>query len=306
MNPSSKTSKEQVITSASARKNGSSSSFVQAFLKDGSSVQYRVASLLKKNGWDVKLEQAYIDDSEARVRQCDIVASKKIAKGKITVKLIIECKYVKDGHIIFLSDDVGDYCSRVEDRSVSIRTGSNKIKEHFEKNAINKHHYCNPVCLSSTSLARERDGDVFKKMDKDVIFEAVCQVVKPMIDQSKREYTDTVTYLVVVIGSAELYTCPISALPTLQSLVCEGIPPIFEPKGRLCLEYSYSINHGRKPSTLIIDILREENLEEYLNDTIQPEIRELELYQEGLTWEQERQGRRGELHEGGPGNFSVI
>ncbi len=273
----------------------SKDSFAQAFLKSGSSLQYRVASILKKNGWEVKLEQAYMDDTESKVRQCDIIATRLIHGGDVKVELIIECKYVKDGHIVFLRDDAEDYSSKKDERSESIQAVSSYFKEHFDKRARDSHHYFGPICLSYACLVRDKDGRF--KVDDDTVFKAIGQVIKPMIDRAKGTYENTVTYPIIVIGNSEIYECAIGALPDLASS-SEEIPFQFESKENICLEYSYVLGLGQKTSTFVIDILKGDSFEEYLLQVIEPEIGQLIECRNGITTARDMRRMRGDKTNG--------
>jgi hypothetical protein len=219
-----------------------------------------------------------MDDTDSKVRQCDIIAVKPVPGYDARVKLIIECKYIKEGHIIFLRDDAQDYCSKREDRKEAIQTYDPGLKKYFYEDNLRQHHYFNPVCLSHTCLTRDKEGGF--KLEEDVVFKAISQVIKPMIDHAKNEGFDTpLTYPIIIIGSAEIYEYPIDGLPSIP-LTKEGIPSSFEPKNHSCLEYSYTVSPGEKPTTFVVDILKENSFEEYLDRTIKNEINALAAYRQ--------------------------
>ncbi len=242
----------------------------QALKRSGLLIQYRVARQLKETGWSVQLERAYKDDVESKVRQCDIVATKKIT-DRTDICLVIETKYISSGGLVFFTDKNQVTSDTSQERADSIQVSRHDIRERFSK--TKKHHYFGTSAVLQQGVQINDKGE-WVLSQKDILYEAINQSLKPILHYKNHSSGNTIFYPVVVIGNGKLFSCDLSAIDKES-----GIEKTDLVETRHCIfESSYSLEAKRQPETFIIDIVQEEYLDDFISDGMKEEVQELISY----------------------------
>lgn len=253
----------------------------------GHAFHARVVKDLRDLGWDVLISPFYRDNATDKAREADIIAEKDIAfglnsestihHGFFTVRLIIECKYIKDPLIFWFDNHNPD---AVEERIIKDIPFFERMKSN---SSIKNHHWFqwNKVAklftvYSSKSNAQERQPEndfVFSAVDKvlgcTLAYRSEKRFSSPKYQEQyifKARTNGTtipiITYPIILFNDfSKIYQTEISNNPILREMTKEASFP---------LEVNYEfVRYLPMRQTLkeyfLIDIVDASKLEKYLN-----------------------------------------
>lgn len=169
---------------------------VRDFLQStGFPFEMKVARQLEKSGYEVALGKQFYDLGEGKMREFDILATKKI--NDIEVKLIIECKHSDRDNWVFVAPEKkpGRFWTFVKHQS--------KIDWDDFKKCFNKLHIFNNK-ISLTNNFVTYDGN--KKSDNSSVKDAIYKSIKALINQAHNDSSVAkIIYFPVVMFSGEMF-----------------------------------------------------------------------------------------------------
>lgn len=220
-------------------------------------LQTRIARLLRDAGWVVEVEYPYQDSDEQKTRHSDIVATRPIMNGSdVSVALVIECKYFPEAHgpaIIVIDRD--EQFVPAKFRENAIRFGRSDLRT-----ALSPAHHYNTTDLGVLYQAPDKQ--------KDVLYQAVHQVIKPTLYHEEGNGS-LLVYPIVVIAGERLYKC------MLDTLGKDAAPAESDLAATDCASLMFSIaeKNAAEPNRFIVDIVHESGFSGFMGQVIVPEVR---------------------------------
>ena len=153
----------------------------------------KVVRWLAKNGWDVRVSPYYMDQTQNKAREIDLIAEKhwniinehthKI-EGRVIVRLFVECKYVQNYSVFWFADK--DKESAVDCVKASARslTGSRNPFKQIQ-GVTKKHHYLAEPQKAAKLFATQK----INSQEHDPFYKALDQTLKALISMTNRPYS---------------------------------------------------------------------------------------------------------------------
>lgn len=252
----------------------------------GNDFHQQVANLLRGQGWNVKLSPYYNDPATNKPREIDIVALKKYDVSDIfnrnscslTLRLFIECKYVKDENVLWFEAKDMENATKLA-KNNSILRGLEDCNLQDTSTIPNKiHHYT-------------REDDVMKlgskKGNYDPLYEGMNGCLNATVFNTQH----------LVSVSPNTIDFPIIAVDNFKNLYkrnlnnengYEDIVDNFQ------MEVNYSfIDKQGKPATkyFLLDIVNGDKLQDFLDMLDKNDI---QILKNQLAWQSRRNSSRYE------------
>lgn len=172
--------------------------------ENGNELHVRIASFLRKNGWEVIISSYFSDFLTGKAREIDIVAVKKYRIGRnprytgedcFSIRLFIECKYVPD--VILLWFDEKDTLlakSLAMDNSVMCGQDDSNL-EDSSSSPRKIHHY-----LASRDVLKLWG----KNTNTDVLYDGMNGVLNALIfstEHQMSEHSSVVDFPIILVDS---------------------------------------------------------------------------------------------------------
>ena len=149
----------------------------------GNSFHARVASWLKQDGWHVLVSPYYMDTSQGKAREIDLIAERVISveddfgrqAGSVVVRMYIECKFVSTHTVFWFAEKDKEAANDLVCRSGVFR----------ERNSYtNEHHY-----LSTCSQVAKVFSTESKTQEQEPFYKALNQVLSAYVSMDSRPAT---------------------------------------------------------------------------------------------------------------------
>ena len=190
----------------------------------GNNFHAKVARWLTANGWRIEISPYYMDQSQQKARELDLIAEKHWPiksfigqwKGDVVVRLFVECKYVP-GHSVFWFVDK----DRKAVEQLVCASGTFRCDNSYTA----KHHYLSGsdrvAKLFASSNARGQESEPFYKALNQALNGLVAMRVrtpKTALERRGRGSTVVLNFPVVVCSSfSQVYAADFAgAQPTTQ------------------------------------------------------------------------------------------
>jgi len=245
--------------------------FQELIEKSGHNLHLEVAELLRSTGWEVEISPYYYDEIANKPREIDIIAKKLIKVrdnpdipsepdiDRYKINLFIECKYL-DGEIVFWSDE----------------TSSDKIKEAINNSILElninsddfreNHHYLKHSWRKITKLFETKQKE--KGSNQDIIFSAFTQAIKALICFRDQKREIGIYYPMVVYETKGK-----------NALFSKEKPVGYDLIDNFLLEINYTHKKLTEPilktETFLVDFINKDDLDLFLRNDLQEEIREI-------------------------------
>ena len=154
----------------------------------GNNFHVKVARWFQTNGWSVVVSPYYMDQTQGKAREIDLVAERlwpvrhaySSNLDYVAVRLVIECKYVP-GHSVFW------FAGKDRDAALDLvcSTGSFRANNNYTE----KHHYL-ALSLSVAKLFASSTG---RAHESDPFYKALNQVLNAMVSMRGRAVSSSLT-----------------------------------------------------------------------------------------------------------------
>jgi hypothetical protein len=142
----------------------------------GNSFHAKVARWFKENDWQVVVSPYYMDQSQSKAREIDLIAEKLFpindffghAKGYIAVRLFIECKFVPTHSVFWFTDKDMRSADNLVCASGVFRSGNSYTE---------KHHYLSTQSRVAKLFATKAD----KSTETEPFYKALNQSLNAMV-----------------------------------------------------------------------------------------------------------------------------
>lgn len=153
--------------------------------ESGNNFHAKVARWMQSDGWHVTVSPYYMDQTQNKAREIDLVAEKlwpvldrggRQPVGDVAVRLFIECKFIPSYSVFWFTDKDIESAEKLVCSSGRFRADNSFTK---------KHHYLaqspRVAKLFATSVARGTDNDPY--------YRALNQVLNAMVSMRGRQVT---------------------------------------------------------------------------------------------------------------------
>ncbi len=180
----------------------------ELILSSGNNFHAKVARWLTENGWNVVISPYYLDQTQSKAREIDLVAEKLWpltdsfgrAVDNIAVRLFIECKFI-------VSDAVFWFADKDRDSALELVCANGPFRP--DNSYTEKHHYLSQsprvAKLFSTSNTKAAENEPFYKALNQALNAMVSMrgqpVAIPSVRKSQR-YPKAVIELPIVVCSS--------------------------------------------------------------------------------------------------------
>lgn len=147
----------------------------------GNNFHAKVARWLVENGWHVVVSPYYMDQTQNKAREIDLIAERMVSirdvfgniKGYVVAKLFIECKFVATHSVFWFSEkDMGAA------KELVCSTGN--FRENNTR--IQKHHYL----AQSSRVAKLFASSTSKNSESEPFYKALNQALNAMVSMKKQ------------------------------------------------------------------------------------------------------------------------
>lgn len=242
----------------------------------GNSFQCEVVNFLRKDKWSVLVSPFYNDNVSEKPREIDVIAEKSFDLidfgnfiGTLTVKFIIECKYINKD-VVFWFDDK----NMIEAEQRVIR--DTNLKPTDENIHTKEHHY-----LTNSLVAKLFSSNQDKFIENEIIYKAINQCLNAMISYrnqhsiipNQRKNLLTVTYPIILCNSFDKF---------YQIKMGEDVYSKINNNFQLEVNYAY-LNQTKFNINeyFLIDVIESTKFEKYLKEL---EDSDIKIIKQNLFW----------------------
>jgi hypothetical protein len=233
----------------------------------GNNFHAKVARWFADHEWHVEISPYYMDQSQSKAREIDLIVEKNIApvtnfssgkKADIVVRLFIECKFVAQ-HSVFW------FVKKNKDAALKLVCKHN----YFEKNNsyTNKHHY-----LTNENVAKVfTSANSNKNNENDPFYKALNQALNSMVSMLGRR----VSIPSIVNARHQVQTIvlefPVVICHSFDKLFSveffsESLPKPIDENFQLEVQYAYiDITNNPRNDYFLIDFISFEKIEKFVN-----------------------------------------
>ena len=226
----------------------------------GNSFHAKVARWLEENGWRVLVSPYYMDQSQSKAREIDLIAERafpidcKKRHSYVMVRLYVECKYVASHSVFWFTDkDKGAAAKLVSKDGIFPRAN------YYTQ----QHHY-----LSSSDSVAKVFSTESKVQEQDPFYKALNQVLNAFVSMRDREPIDPqlrdghvdkrvdISFPVIVCSDfSRLYR---------TEFMQETVPALIAETFQLEVQYAYANTIDRSSEDyFLVDIVAFDGLETF-------------------------------------------
>lgn len=229
----------------------------------GNSFHAKVARWFRDNGWHIVVSPYYMDQSQNKAREIDLIAEKlfpiKDAFGSpvddLAVRLFVECKFVPTHSVFWFTDKRQDAALELVCSSGTFRANNSYTE---------KHHYlaqsAKVAKLFATSANKAQENDPFYKALNQALNAFVSMRGKPVsvpaLLQRGRSAKVTLEFPVVVCSSFDTVFA--------VDFYADAAPEVIEENFQLEVQYAYmDASERRRDEYFLLDFVAFKHLEEF-------------------------------------------
>lgn len=233
--------------------------------ESGNSFHARVARWLQDNGWHVAVSPYYMDQTQIKAREIDLVAERlwpvmdhwgRQPVGDVAVRLFVECKYIPAYSAFWFVD---------KDLEAAERLVCSNGRFRMDNTYTKKHHYLS----QSPRVAKLFAASIGRGSDNDPYYKALNQVLNAMV--SMRGGTVSVPELKKRgRGPMALLEFPVVVCSSFQQMYgvdffAESSPVQIVDNFQLEIEYAYLDKRGaHQDEYLLLDFVEYDKLKTFL------------------------------------------
>ena len=233
----------------------------------GNSFHSRVAQWLRSNGWHVLISPYYMDQSQNKAREIDLIAENIVPikdafgtwQGSVVLRLYIECKFVTSHSVFWFTDK-----DKKAAEQLVCRTGTFRSDNLY----TNDHHYISghdSVAKVFATEAKSQEQEPFYKALNQVLNAFVSMQRRPPIIPALRENSH---------GSRVHLNFPVVVCSNFAKLfrtdfLQETEPSCIADNFQLEVQYAYTDASGvAKDDYFLIDFVAYDQLDEFCKKVI--------------------------------------
>jgi hypothetical protein len=230
----------------------------------GNNFHAKVAQWFAKEGWSIQISPYYLDQTQQKAREIDLVAEKLFPykkkwsqhEGHVIVRLYIECKFVPAHAVFWFS-------------------GKNKRKAEslvcsFEGFASNNSFTSNHHYLSQSSrVAKLFSSSKEKQQENDLFYKALNQILSAYVSFRHQQSYIEAAYEPPLYGSVISLTYPVVVCSSFQGMYAVdflGQQPTTVQTDNFQMEVSYAYGDSASPRNeyFLVDFVSYEGLANFM------------------------------------------
>ena len=233
--------------------------------ESGNNFHAKVARWMQSDGWHVTVSPYYMDQTQNKAREIDLVAEKlwpvmdhssHQSIGDVAVRLFIECKFIPSYSVFWFTDKDMESGEKLVCSSGRFRSGNSYTK---------KHHYLaqspRVAKLFATNVARGTDNDPYYRALNQVLNAMVAmrggQVTVPALKKRGRGPLAVLEFPVVVCSSFQ----QVYGVDFYADSEPQPVPDNFQ----LEIQYAYLDRSGvQRDEHLLLDFVEFERLKAFV------------------------------------------
>lgn len=262
--------------------------------ESGNNFHYKIVKFLRSKGWMVSVSPYYNDGFTEKPREIDIIAENIFPVqdltnflGTVTVRLFIECKYIKEDTVFWFDD-------KDKRSALHLVTSHTPLKSSQEGGSANDHRY-----LSSGKVAKlftSQQNRTAQSPDGEVMHKAITQSLNAFVSYKNQPSMLPKLFQCEEIGREIRTDMQLGPIINYPIVVCDSLDKFYSYDANLEAEpvpitdnfqmeikYAY-YNSGResKNEYFVVDIASESNLEQLLTDIKEKDIKAI---RNTLSWD---------------------
>jgi hypothetical protein len=228
----------------------------------GNSFHSRVAQWLQENDWHVLISPYYMDQSQNKAREIDIIAERTVPitdhvgrlEGHVVIRLYIECKFITSHSVFWFTEK-----DKKAAEQLVCRTGNFRADNMYTK----EHHYISTCETVAKVFATEA-----KSQEQEPFYKALNQVLNAFVSMESRE---------TIIPSLRNYNHGIRVFLNYPVVVCSDFsklfrtgffqgtdPSVIEDNFQLEVQYAYTdASRNSRDDHFLIDVVTYEQLGDF-------------------------------------------
>ena len=233
----------------------------------GNSFHSRVAQWLQENEWHVLISPYYMDQSQNKAREIDLIAERTVPieghfgrwQGSVVIRLYIECKFITSNSVFWFTEKDKKSAEQLVCRSGNFRT---------DNSYTNEHHYistCESVAKVFATEAKSQEQEPFYKALNQVLNAYVSMLNRPPIIPALREHNH---------GSHVYLNFPIVVCSDFSKLFRTDFlkstePTVITDNFQLEVQYAYTdSSNNAKDDYFLIDFVAYDQLDSFCKKII--------------------------------------
>lgn len=221
--------------------------------RSGNSFHGKVATWFKNNGWAVRVSPYYVDQSQSRSREVDLIVEKAFLvpdglgrpAGSVVARLFVECKFIPQHSVFWMADKNAEHA-----KDVVHSYGIFSLDNAYTKN----HHY-----LSAARVAKVYSTAQNRESENDPYFKALNQVLNGYLNLRQQS-----TYFTRArdrrINEITRIDYPIIVCSSFEKIYFadfydqQGAIPASDPF-QIEVNYAYLMNGTRMEQPFLVDVV---------------------------------------------------
>jgi hypothetical protein len=238
---------------------------ISKLVKDsGNSFHAKVARWFSDNDWNVVVSPYYMDQTQNKAREIDLIAEKLWPVrdmfdnriDSVAVRLFIECKYVLSPSVFWFAEK-----DQVSAKQLICASGL------FHENNIhtNKHHYL----AQSLKVAKLFATGTSKAAENDPFYKALTQTMNAMVSMTGRPFS------IPALKKSRKNPCAIIEFPVVVcssfdkiysvDFYTESQPELIKDNFQLEVRYAYiDINNNQRDDYFLLDFVEFNQIKKFM------------------------------------------
>jgi len=234
------------------------SEIAQIIATSGNSFHARVARWLADNGWTIRVSPYFMDQSQNKAREIDLVAERFLEirdafggwSGDVVIRLFVECKFVPGHSVFWFTDKDMDAAMRL----VVKQGGGFRQDNSYTKN----HHYLS----KSPKVAKVFASS--KSQEQDPFYKALNQVLNAQVSLRKQAVfvlPESRPRKQVAILNCPVIVCSSFANMFATDFLVDSPPTVMGENFQLEVQYAYTEADGTSRNEhFLIDVVEFDQL----------------------------------------------
>lgn len=229
----------------------------------GNTFHAKVARWFSQQGWHVEISPYYMDQTQGKAREIDLVAEKIVAdiqdfpsalKGQVAIRLFIECKFVATDSVFWFADK-----DRISAKNLVCKSGGFRENNSY----TDQHHY-----LTKNRVAKLFASTNNKNSENEPFYKALNQALNGMVSMLGRSLAIPKVHksrLPIEVLEFPVVVCSSFARLYEMDFFADSEPQPITENFQLEVRYAYADRSGNpRNDYFLLDFVAMEKLGEFV------------------------------------------
>jgi len=228
--------------------------------KTGNTFHAKVARWLASNDWHVVVSPYYMDQSQAKAREIDLIAEKRWpvtgnlrpSSTDVAVRLFIECKFVPSHSVFWFAE---------KDTSAAKELVCNNTPFRKDNTYTDKHHYLS----QSHRVAKLFASSASKATENEPFYKALNQALNGMVSLRGQPLSTSTTRNVKSVPEFPVVVCSSFSMIYAADFYSEKAPEPITDNFQLEVQYAYIDKRGaQRDDYFLLDFVEFDRLSNFM------------------------------------------